>query len=320
MGNKFDHLTADCSINFKIWQTTVCSLNNLLLELTESSEHRRALAFARSHEPTIAWFTIALAIGVFVGFWTMALFATKGIVSVWVALPVNTLLAYFAYTPAHEACHHNITARRHRFAWLNTFVGVISAAPLLHNFHFHQLSHLEHHAHTNDPVKDPDHGIAGSSGLVLIVKSFTLFLVHYKFGYKLNVQRPDSRQRLTFAIIQNLTWIAMAAWLAWKFDAIAALLTTVLAALLASGFLAFAFDWLPHHPHTSQEKWQHTRIITLTPSLQAVWDVLLLGQSYHLVHHLYPRVPFYRYKSVFTKLKPYFLENGANIAKWKTGA
>lgn len=70
---------------------------------------------------------------------------------------------------------------------------------------------------------------------------------------------------------------------------------------LAVLWLAYAFDYLPHHGlhHTPAEdrmKATRNRVggeLLLSP--------LLLYQNYHLVHHLHPVVPFYRYLRVWRR-------------------
>lgn len=82
----------------------------------------------------------------------------------------------------------------------------------------------------------------------------------------------------------------------------------ILPAIIAQFFLAITFDWLPHHPHQEKSRYLNTRVFDI-PGL----SVLLLGQNYHLIHHLYPRVPFYNYKKVFLKIKDELVNEGADI-------
>ena len=42
-------------------------------------------------------------------------------------------------------------------------------------------------------------------------------------------------------------------------------------------------------------------------------DPLLLGQNLHLVHHLWPRVPFYRYRAAFEASREYLDTKGATV-------
>jgi fatty acid desaturase len=77
---------------------------------------------------------------------------------------------------------------------------------------------------------------------------------------------------------------------------------------LATALLALLFDWLPHHPHTVQGRYTDTRAI---PS--RVLEVLLLGQNLHLVHHLWPSVPWYRYGVVFREAEHALRAKGSPI-------
>jgi beta-carotene hydroxylase len=282
----------------------------------EQLSHSEAIKIARAYEPGVAWPSVFMALAVFIGFWAIAWLAASGKLSLWFAIPINIFLAYASYTPAHEAVHGNVADKQHRLAWLNNVVGVIAASCLLHNFHLHQLTHLAHHANTNDPEKDPDHWMASSNPFSLLWRSLSMVFVHYVCEVRLCLMRNDRVKRLSLAIIQNLIWVGAVVWLAMQYDASAALSATLLSAWLGSGLLALAFDWLPHHPHSSRERWLHTRVVLYPRGVQIIIDQLLFQQSYHLVHHLYPRVPFYRYPNVFYRLQTYFLASGAAIEKF----
>ena len=77
---------------------------------------------------------------------------------------------------------------------------------------------------------------------------------------------------------------------------------------LAIVWLAFAFDYLPHHGlhlRPSEDKLKTTRNRVggerwLSP--------VMLYQNYHLVHHLHPLVPFYRYIAVWRRNEDAYLE------------
>jgi fatty acid desaturase len=84
------------------------------------------------------------------------------------------------------------------------------------------------------------------------------------------------------------------------------LLLWLVPAWFAQGFLALVFDWLPHHPHTNRERYRDTRLI-LVPGLYT----LLLGQNLHLIHHLFPRLPFYRYSDCYAALRELLAAKGS---------
>ncbi|MCO4762393.1 MAG: fatty acid desaturase, partial [Myxococcales bacterium] len=44
-----------------------------------------------------------------------------------------------------------------------------------------------------------------------------------------------------------------------------------------------------------------------------------LGQNLHSVHHLYPRVPFYRYRTVFDAMAPEMMAKGTEVWRWQRG-
>jgi fatty acid desaturase len=69
-----------------------------------------------------------------------------------------------------------------------------------------------------------------------------------------------------------------------------------------------AFGWAPHHDHSETGRYRDTRI-SLFPGA----DLLYLYQNLHLVHHMLPSIPFYRYRVAFSELRPLLERNGARI-------
>jgi fatty acid desaturase len=79
--------------------------------------------------------------------------------------------------------------------------------------------------------------------------------------------------------------------------------------------LMTTFQWLPHHPHTETDRYRNTRInvfLLSTPTL--------LEQDHHLMHHLFPRVPWYRYRRLFREIRPLLQEHNARIEGRRLGA
>ena len=70
--------------------------------------------------------------------------------------------------------------------------------------------------------------------------------------------------------------------------------------------LGLFFDYLPHRPFKETSRWKNARVY---PSW--LLNILLLGQNYHLIHHLWPSVPWYNYKSAYTQMKPLLDVNDA---------
>jgi fatty acid desaturase len=74
-------------------------------------------------------------------------------------------------------------------------------------------------------------------------------------------------------------------------------------------------QWLPHHPHNETDRYRNTRVNVFTLSTQT-----LLEQDHHLMHHLFPRVPWYRYRRLFTEMRPLLEKNNARIEGRRLGA
>jgi len=73
--------------------------------------------------------------------------------------------------------------------------------------------------------------------------------------------------------------------------------------LVGVAILITLFAWLVHHPHTAQERMQ-TTVVYNTKTLLDLPITWLWGyQNYHAIHHLYPKIPFYRYRSVYVKIE-----------------
>ena len=100
--------------------------------------------------------------------------------------------------------------------------------------------------------------------------------------------------------------VGRAPWL----NEVVGLVVVLLPARLATAALAFAFDYLPHRPHETPAQEDRYRASHV---FRERWLTLpLCGQNYHLVHHLYPAVPFYRYGAVWFDQREALLLKGAS--------
>ncbi len=68
------------------------------------------------------------------------------------------------------------------------------------------------------------------------------------------------------------------------------------------------FTWTPHHDHHETGRYRNTRV-----SEFPLANFLLQGQGYHLIHHMMPAIPYYRYKAVFDELRPVLVSKGVRI-------
>jgi len=257
----------------------------------------------------VAWPTVVLAVltvGAHAGASGAAL---VGLLPLWVGAIANTALAALAFTPMHEASHGNVNGENARLRWLNEVVGWTTGVLLLSPFSAFRALHLRHHGATNDPERDPDYWVASRNPLSIALRCATI-VVHYHVAYLRGVAHGTTGlvKRRRVSILGVLLEIALivALWNAGLGRE--ALALWIGPALVATTVLAFLFDWLPHHPHDGRERYRDTRIL-LAPTL----TLPTLWQNYHLIHHLYPRAPFYRYASIFRAQRAGLLERGARV-------
>ncbi|MEZ4438177.1 MAG: fatty acid desaturase [Polyangiaceae bacterium] len=253
----------------------------------------------------IAWPTLALAIGVLAVWSGSTAAALVGVLPLWAAGLINTLAAFAGFTAMHDASHRSVARAR----WLNELVGRASGLPLMAPFPAFRYLHLEHHKHTNDPLRDPDHYSGRGPKLLLPLRWLTQDLHYYRLYFAAWSRRPVAERWETAISLAVLYGVAIALIVSGAWSAV--LVLWLIPARVATALLALSFDYLPHRPHviTSREdRYRATHILAdawLTP--------LFLYQNYHLIHHLYPGVPFFRYARIFRAEEATLRAKGARV-------
>ena len=201
-----------------------------------------------------------------------------------------TITIYWVFTVMHEASHENIFAGTPKLSRLENPLGWLASVPfIIMPFSLFKVVHLIHHAHTNDPEKDPDHFMAGpvwlafGKGLIL-----PLSYLHFFIKATVNGQITILAVWQTVAYFIGLAFLGMFVAGLGIWDTI--LLYLILPVFLASALLAFALDYLPHYPHQTQSAPEHSKNFNF---FGAKW--IFMGQNTHQVHHALPRIPWYRY-------------------------
>lgn len=250
------------------------------------------------------------------GFFTVAWLAVVvggalGSIPLWLGFVANTIIATTFYMPLHEAVHGNIWGRTRRGRWGERLVGMFCAVPLATtSFASHKMLHMRHHAYTNDPDRDPDHYIAGSLGAVLVklvLLTFSYPILPLVLVLPRRLLPPELRNAYRIDVEDTLVrqanvrhwifWIGVHAalvllalrGLGWQ-----ALMLWYLPGRMAIAWLTFIFAWYPHHPKLGVGRYIDTRVAAFPGSR---W--LVRGHDYHALHHLFPRVPHTRLRSLW---------------------
>ncbi|MDP3541333.1 MAG: fatty acid desaturase [Elusimicrobiota bacterium] len=244
----------------------------------------RSVRFLELGAGETAWPTAALGLTALA---VQAASSAAAVSGLWPAGPsilVNTACAYAQFTVLHDALHRSVS----RVPWLNELFGLAATFVLCGPYAAIRRNHLHHHAHTNDPREDPDFWAAGETWLSTGLRCLTMLERHY-WTYLTRLRRRDAafvQSVLTIAAI-----LALHAW-AWRAGHLRDLLFYwTLPAQLAVAALALTFDYWPHRPHTGRGRFKDTANI-----LPAWLDPFFLCQNLHAVHHLFPQLPWYRYR------------------------
>lgn len=271
---------------------------------------------------TFVAFTVCWSGVVFLG--------VEGSLPLWLGLVLNSIFASTFYMPLHEATHKNIMGRSTGGRWVEEVIGRLASVPTGIEFTSHRAGHMRHHAYTNDPARDPDHFTEGPmSALPLKFYGMTMlyaFLPFFALIKPLRVALPrvlreklesregskaEGKAQMRFWFVSTVVLVACLV----TGHGMSALCLWWLPARIQLCWLMFIFAWYPHHPAKETDRYRHTRVAVFAGS-----GILIRGHDYHTIHHLYPRVPHYRLKSVWNELSDDLIARGVRTEGRAKGA
>tara|TARA_B100001175_G_scaffold98286_1_gene83307 strand:+ start:2389 stop:3279 length:891 start_codon:yes stop_codon:yes gene_type:complete len=248
--------------------------------------------------PTIITFFVAAAVII-----TLQVLYAKEQIHLLPHLIITSYFMYVMYTPLHEASHQNISGANQKYRFLNPLFGFLSALFYLHSYTQHTWSHLEHHKHANDKDLDPDYIIKGSNWFSIMARGFFILLIKDYFYIKNEKLKNDKIAKIKMKIgtIESLIPVILLIIFTNVFSVpwYHFILSYVIPLLFAVMLLGIFFDYLVHMPHQSSEKFGDTNVIRTKKWLDYPMTWIWSYQNYHGMHHLFPRLPFYKYKKVF---------------------
>jgi len=272
-------------------------------------------AIARELSPTVAWPTLILALVLPLSFLSLIYLGYSRKLPLVPSTILLTLVSYMHYTLVHESIHGNLVPGHPRLRRVNELVGWIGSTGMAMAWPFLKRTHMKHHSHTNSE-HDPDLIVKGSLLRLLVtwVILTAMFLIPLPL---LKYVSPTKYDRIKGALVGTESW---------QMAGVACFALTLLAAAILTGhfvdwlclwflptkfamlILHISFQWLPHYPFDRTERYLNTRI-----SLWVGGTVLTLQQNLHLMHHLWPSVPFYNYARLYRRLRPVLHQKGARI-------
>jgi len=285
-------------------------------EKNRPSTVKQEMEAGRRNTPDFGGPTVVLTVVLFGVSFLATWAALSGGLPYWAGAAANTVVLYALYTVVHEALHGNISLRKKHLKWLDSFLGHLACVPLWLFYFQHRKQHMVHHTHTN---MDDDPDIYARGGfLSWIFVRLPISLLNYFNPVALY------RECLRFAVpkrqigITFLTFAVQAGvvgWIIWAGFGYELLVLWFIPWWIGQTVMLTLFTWTPHHDHSETGRYRDTR-----ESVFAGGSFLLLGQNHHLIHHMLPGVPWYRYAATFRDVRPYLEQNDVRIEGFWPGA
>ncbi|MCW2737539.1 fatty acid desaturase [Nocardioides sp.] len=263
--------------------------------------------------PRLAWPTVLLFVGT-VGLFTFEVWAVLAAQwSPWLTVPIGAAVTFLMFSVLHEATHHAIstdTRLNNAFGHLSQpFVAAYTTFPLM------QFIHIEHHRNTNEPkASDPDAWTSEGPWWQLPFRWATIDVWYVVFYLRRLRGRPRSEVVVTLATFLSVASVfAAVAATGFLYELVVLYLVPQRIGLT---ILAWWFDYLPHHGLTATQRENKYRATRVRVGGEAWLTPLFVYQNYHLVHHLHPSVPFYRYVRAWRRNETAYLDRDAAISTW----
>lgn len=293
-----------------------------VLSEEESAAVRRGVPDPGIPLPTVALPTLALwvaSLALWVGAAVLALAALDGEVSRWwlaATVPAQALVTFTMFTVLHEATHHAAG----RWRWVNDVLGRLSIpfVAAWATFPLVRYIHIEHHRHTNEDVLvDPDAWVEGGPAWQRPLRWLAIDGWYFRFYGPRMARRP--RREVVGALVNLAVVVAVAVTLVATGHGLALLLLYLVPQRLGIGVLAWWFDWLPHHDLGVTARADRFRATRVRVGREWLMTPVMLYQNYHLVHHIHPTIPFYRYVRAWENTRDDYLARDIPIATaWGT--
>jgi beta-carotene hydroxylase len=267
---------------------------------------RQAVASASKYMGVVAWPTVILGLMLATSYVAVVTLALAGILSLWVAVPVAAVVTFWSYTVLHESVHGSIGGNDRSLRALNRAMGYIAAWITMIPFTAHRYEHMAHHRHTNDAERDPDFhmGRMWDSPFAPVCAALRAWVSQFVYYAKYRWDEAPPRRNLTLclevaaAVAPRLAVFVAGYW-------VEGLALFVFAWILGAIVLVYLFAYVVHRPHTETGRYADTATIlppgpaVLKTGLNWAW----MFQNYHSIHHLFPRVPFYKYAELYEEIE-----------------
>ena len=266
--------------------------------------------------PPLAWQTVLVFLLSFIGFGLSTYACLTEMVSPFITVPLSAFFVFWSFTPLHEAVHRNLSS----VSWLNDSIGTMSAQLLLPGFSsgLYRYLHITRHTRTGQ-TDDPDIKFTDKNLLLCWWNSAFLDVLWTKYYFSVWSERPVAeRAQFTVGLVLYIAMfvVALSSPYAVEFS-----LAFLMPMFLGRIITVYLFATIQHEEGHEQRH----------DPLGATWiqdahsnlfqRIFMLGQSQHLIHHLYTNVPWYNYERIWqviqTKVPGTNISHGGYFARNK---
>ncbi len=262
--------------------------------------------------PVIAWQEVLMILGCYAVLLGCVAGYLSDLLPLWLTIPLSAFAIFVAFTPLHDASHRALSSN----GTVNDILGTVSAFPLFPGFtsRLYRFLHMEHHQYTGIEHDDPDD--------VMVItpwpwKFFSLMFIDV-YWVRWYLQRGSERtpaelRGFIITLIVAVGWHV--AWLlspyAWEF-----VLLWLIPQRLGIFILTYLFAYIQHPEGVVQ----HERPFQATRMYRGGWlsHIFMIHQSQHLIHHLFPAVPYYRYNRAWLVAEPWMRQREI-VWSWPLG-
>lgn len=241
--------------------------------------------------PKIAIPTLILGVVAAVTWWASVDGYLRDVFPVALTVAGCAISSFLMFTVLHEAAHGNVST----MPWINALVGRLAMLWVagFGAFSMFRYVHENHHWHTNEGEEfDPDYWVLAGPSWQRPLRMATADLGYILFYIRHYRHRPKNEVGETFLILLFAGLLIV--YLAHHGHLWTAMVCYFIPQRFAVFALAWWFDWLPHHGLDGTAKTNRFGATRNRVGVGWLMTPLMLGQNFHLLHHIQPSLPFYR--------------------------
>jgi beta-carotene hydroxylase len=261
-------------------------------------------AIAKTFSQRFQWEMIFIGLGqaiVWLSLWPLVIYEY---IPLWVGFIIASVCACFAYLPSHEAQHGNYSRGKPKKKWIDKLVGHVTLITLIYPYEILRVTHMKHHAYTNDLQKDPDYQIVErKSALEVLIRSFDGGSTDYEKFLEVFANDPAFINSFKKGFVVSLIYRALLLFLVYFFP-LQTMFIWWLPAKIGTAYTQLFFSWYPHQG-TSTGRYNNTRF-------WSHWMPRYINHSMqlHFVHHLHPGIGHFDEPKAIESLKPFLVARG----------